>query len=58
MQSLPPALQMVFVSQYKGPSEFPPKADLNWIFIASDFLVYSITSFFFYKRKTLFHFNQ
>lgn len=51
MQSLPPAIQMVFVTQYKGPSKFPPKADLNWIFIASDFLVYSTTSFFFTKEK-------
>lgn len=51
MQSLPPANQMVFVSQYKGLSKFPPKADLNWVFIASDFLVYFTTSFFFTKEK-------
>lgn len=51
MQSLPPANQMVFVSQYEGLSKFPPKADLNWVFIASNFLVYSTTSFFSTKEK-------
>lgn len=58
MQSLPPANQMVFVSQYKGLSKFPPKAELNWVFIASDFLSLFHNQLLFYKRKTLFHFNH